>query len=86
MDNVVDLDAWRRRKADQTPPMLRRLDAAIERLDPLVRAARVGGMAPEIERELLAISGAVSIGLFDDAADRAERLAQRLRRRAARSS
>ena len=41
---------------------------------------------PDIERELLAITGAVSIGLVDEAADRAERLRERLLQRARKGS
>jgi hypothetical protein len=67
------------------PPMLRRLDAAIAALEPLTERAEAAGLGPSIRAELLTISGAVSVGLFDDAAHRAERLARRLRRAVARS-
>jgi hypothetical protein len=92
MGRVIDLEAWRRRRPridagttlDQGGPGLRRrpahlarLERAIGRLDPLVNGGtgRIGG---RVETELLAITGAVTAGRVEDAATRAERLAERL--------
>ena len=54
-----------------------RLERAVARLEPLL--AR-GGAATgtQVETELLAVSGAVSLGLYEEAARRAERLGDRL--------
>ena len=53
---------------------LGRLDRAVQRLDPLVRA-RLDRLSPTIQRELVAIARAVSAGRPARAAERAERLA-----------
>jgi len=89
---VIDLEAWRRRRPridegasldrggrglGRRPAPLARLERAIGRLDPLVNGGtgRIGG---RVETELLAITGAVTAGRVEDAATRAERLAERL--------
>jgi hypothetical protein len=83
MGSVVHLSEWReRREADP----LSRLDRAIERLDALLRRSGSGRLAGRVESELLAITGAVSAGLEDAAAERAERLAERLEHPSARRS
>jgi len=56
---------------------LARLERAVARLDPLVRRA-TGRIGPRVETELLTITGAVAAGRVRDAAERAERLAERL--------
>jgi hypothetical protein len=73
MGTVISLEEYRQRR-DPSATALGRLDAAVQRLDPLVRA-RDGRLTPTIERELRAIASAVSDGLPREAADRAERLA-----------
>jgi hypothetical protein len=73
MGTVVSLEEYRQRR-DPSTAALGRLDAAVRRLDRLVRA-RDGRLTPTIERELRAIATAVSDGLPREAADRAERLA-----------
>jgi hypothetical protein len=73
MGTVVSLEEYRRQKYPGASAVSR-LDAAVRRLDPLVRA-RDGRLTPTIERELRAIASAVSSGLPREAADRAERLA-----------
>jgi hypothetical protein len=84
MDNVVDLSRWRRaRKAPATARAegsIGRLDGAVRRLDPLASEMldRAGRLDPAVETELLAVMGAIGIGLMDLAAERAERLAARL--------
>jgi hypothetical protein len=83
MGSVVVLSEWReRREADP----LSRLDRAIARLDALLRRSGSGRLAGRVESELLAITGAVSAGLEDAAAERAERLAERLEHPSARRS
>jgi len=81
MGAVLDLEAWRSRRqrvvlaADQPP--VPRLDAAVSRLERLMRSG-TGRISARVEAELLAITGAVSAGRTDEAARRAERLAERL--------
>lgn len=82
MGRVIDLDAWRR-EHDRDP--LRRLERAIGRLDSLLSRGS-GRIGPRVESELLAITGAVTSGLVEQAADRAERLAERLEHPSARRS
>jgi hypothetical protein len=52
----------------------------------LLRRSGSGRLAGRVESELLAITGAVSAGLQDAAAERAERLAERLEHPSARRS
>ena len=92
MGRVIELDAWRRRRPrthadaplDPAPSgparlsgPLARLERAIGHLDPLVNGG-TGRIGPRVETELLAITGAVTAGRVEDAATRAERLAERL--------
>ena len=92
MGRVIELDAWRRRRPrthanapldlvrdrrGRRPALLARLERAIGRLDPLVNGG-TGRIGPRVETELLAITGAVTAGRVEDAATRAERLAERL--------
>jgi hypothetical protein len=72
MGEVISLADYR---DDLTRPraVLRRLDIAVSKLDPLVRAR--AGMSPTVERELRAIAIAVNAGRPRQAAQRAERLA-----------
>jgi len=72
--DVIWLDRHRSsRGRRETAAPVDRLDAAVTRLDPLVRR-RDGRLTPTIERELRAIATAVSSGRAREAADRAERL------------
>jgi hypothetical protein len=73
MAQVISLETYLERKHPFRAAVTR-LDAAVVRLDRLVRA-RTERLTPTIERELLHISRAVSAGLPWEAADRAERLA-----------
>jgi hypothetical protein len=89
MGTVIELAVWRRRRPriDDVPRFdrglepgstpLARLERAIGRLDPLVNVG-TGRIGPRVETELLAITGAVTAGRVEDAATRAERLAERL--------
>ena len=76
MADVISLEEYRERR-NPFMAAVRRLDAAVARLDPLVRD-RGGRLTPSIERELGAISRAVSAGDPREAAERAERLADLL--------
>jgi hypothetical protein len=85
MGIVISIDAWRDERAREDPAA--RLERAVERLDELLRAVFSDRRAqPEVERELLAITGAVSIGMLEEAADRAEHLEERLLQRVRRGS
>jgi len=73
MGEVISLADYRE---DTTQPrqLLSRLDEAVSRLDPLVRA-RASTMSPTVERGLRAVAVAVKAGRPPQAARRAERLA-----------
>ncbi|HEX3299814.1 MAG TPA: hypothetical protein VHW68_06835 [Actinomycetota bacterium] len=73
MGDVISLQTYR---DDVVAPreMLSRLDEAVAKLDPLVRA-RASGISPTVQRELRAIAIAVNAGRPRQAARRAERLA-----------
>jgi len=83
MGSVVDLAAFRERRSNGRPdPALERLERTVGLLDALVaHASTRSRIDRSVETELLAITGAVSLGLAEEAADRAERLIARLRRR-----
>ena len=83
MGTVIDLREWRERH--EHDPMTR-LERAIARLDELLQRRGSGRLGPRVESDLLAITGAVTAGLEDDAAERAERLAERLEHPSARRS
>ena len=83
MGSVISLSEWRERR-ERDP--LSRLDRAIARLDALLRRSGSGRLAGRVDSELLAITGAVSAGLEDAAAERAERRAARLEHPSARRS
>jgi hypothetical protein len=88
MGEVISLEEYRaehRECPDPDVTVIRRLDHAVGRLDAVVRR-RPGRMAPTVERELLVIARAVSSGMPDEAADRAERLADLLEHPAASGS
>lgn len=73
MGEVISLAEYRD-EAGRPRAVLTRLDQAVSRLDPLVRA-RASTMSPTVERELRAIAIAVNAGRPRQAAQRAERLA-----------
>jgi hypothetical protein len=82
MGRVISMDGWLERRerphAEAEPDDVARLERAVARLEPLL--AKDVGLEPgaALETELLAVSGAVSLGLYDEAARRAEQLASRL--------
>jgi hypothetical protein len=79
---VIDLEAWR--QARERDPVAR-LERAVRRLE--VQLSRgTGRIGRRVEAELLAITRAVAAGLQEDAAERAERLAERLDHPSARLS
>jgi hypothetical protein len=73
MADVVSLSEYRAAR-ERGAGAFGRLDRAVQRLDPLVRA-RLDRLSPTIQRELVAIAHAVSAGRPARAAERAERLA-----------
>jgi hypothetical protein len=87
---IVQLEEWRRRRPQAharveqpsdtdrpRPSDTDRLKETVERLEPLVRSScRTATRA--VERELVAIIGAVEAGRLDEALVRAERLTTRL--------
>ncbi|MGZ4151469.1 MAG: hypothetical protein ACXVP3_03395 [Actinomycetota bacterium] len=85
MGAVIDLAAWKRRRERvvlagdpvASPVPVPRLDAAVARLEWLMRSG-TGRISARVETELLAITGAVTAGRMNEAAQRAERLAERL--------
>ena len=78
----MSLDAaTTRRGADP----VRRLERAIRRLEGQLQRG-TGRIGPRVEAELLAITGAMTAGLQDEAAERAERLTERLDHPSARLS
>jgi hypothetical protein len=73
MGQVISLEAYRDGSV-RPSELLHRLDEAVSKLDPLVRA-RAATVSPTVERELRAIAIAVNAGRPRQAARRAERLA-----------
>jgi hypothetical protein len=85
MGTVISIEKWRTGRI-QTDPS-ERLEQAVEALDAVLQEAPPRLLSdPQIERDLLAITGAVSIGLLEEAAERAESLRELLVRRARRGS
>jgi len=82
MGSVIDLAAYRSTR-EHDPST--RLERAIGRLERQL-ALGSGRISRRVESELLAITGAVSAGLPEEAAERAERLAERLEHPSARLS
>lgn len=86
MADVVDLERWRLRREpggrDAGPRA--RLTSAVERLETVLARLGWNREAPGwVVTELLAIQGAMSLGMVDEAAGRAESLAARSERRRA---
>ena len=73
MGEVISLAEYRAEVA-QPRELMHRLDEAVNKLDPLVRA-RATSVSPTVEKELRAIAIAVNAGRPRQAARRAERLA-----------
>ncbi len=82
MGSVIDLAGWRGQR-ERDP--VKRLEHAIARVERRLERGS-GRIGPRVEAELLAITGAVSAGLREEAAERAERLAERLEHPSARLS
>jgi len=74
---VISLEAWRSGRRE--PVDTGRLERAVRRLDVLARPqADRDRLAPDVERDLLTIIGELAMGWLDQAAERAERLCDRL--------
>ncbi len=73
MGEVISIEDYRDGVA-RPRELLARLDEAVSKLDPLIRA-RATSLPPAVERELQAIAIAVNAGRPRQAARRAERLA-----------
>ncbi len=82
MGSIVDLAAWREAR-DHDP--VARLERAISRLEGQLELG-TGRIGSRVESELLAITGAMTAGMQEEAAERAERLAERLEHPSARLS
>lgn len=86
MGTVIDLLAWREhagRRPEEAHDPIGRLELIVSRLDPLLEEVKQKKKRdPDLETEILAITGALSLGMPEEAADRAERLAARLEGRA----
>jgi hypothetical protein len=82
MGILIDLEAWR--EQHERDPVVR-LERAIRRLDRLLGDGP-GRIGPRVESDLLAITGAVTAGIAEEAAERAERLADRLEHPASRAA
>jgi hypothetical protein len=93
MAEVISLDAWRSRRPSAARQLARdaghpagrgttdveRLERAVQRLDVLARPeADHDRLAPDVERDLLTIVGELAMGWLGQAAERAERLCDRL--------
>jgi hypothetical protein len=81
MGTVVDLAEWR---SERERDPVRRLEQAIRRLESQLQRG-TGRIGPVVEAELLAITGAMTANRQEEAAERAERLAERLNHPSARS-
>ena len=81
MGQIVDLAAWR---SERERDPVRRLERAIRRLEAQLEQG-TGRIGPVVEAELLAITGAMTANRQEEAAERAERLAERLNHPSARS-
>lgn len=73
MGEIISIDDYRDGVA-RPRELIARLDDAVSKLDPLIRA-RATSLPPTVERELQAIAIAVNAGRPRQAARRAERLA-----------
>jgi hypothetical protein len=86
MGTVIDLSAWRehaRRPSGEAHDPIGRLERIVNRLDPLLEEVkRERKRDLDVETEILAITGALSLGMQEEAAERAERLASRLEAKA----
>jgi len=84
MGEVISIGEWLRDRgfhAAGPSDDVARLERAVSLLEPLLEEVsdrRKPGKSIDVETELLAATGAVSLDLFEEAADRLERLADRL--------
>jgi hypothetical protein len=78
MGSIVDLAGWR----EEHEPELLRLERAVQSLDETFAGYDREDVPAWLVTEVLAIQGCISMELVSEAADRAERLVERWRRRA----
>ncbi|HYU57579.1 MAG TPA: hypothetical protein VEO00_05965 [Actinomycetota bacterium] len=79
MGRVIDLEAWREARetaARSGDPAVERLDRAMATLE--ARVEEGGRLSARHETDLLAITGAIALGMIEEAAERLERLAVRM--------
>ena len=77
MGTVISMEDWRSEHVSHDPA--ERLERAVAELDSVLRTTPRQRLSDSgVERELLAITGAVSVGMLEDAALRAEELKERL--------
>lgn len=81
MGTVIDLTEWRRERE----PLELRLERAVQRLDQTLEGAARESAPRWLVTEVLAIQGCISMDLLEEAAERAERVADAWRRRERRS-
>ena len=84
---VIRIDEWRERRAggdapavesDGPAPGAGRLQRAVERLDLVLGDRGSERLQADVERDLLTVVGELALGYIEDAARRAEQLADRL--------
>jgi hypothetical protein len=75
MAGVIDLAAWRRDRGGG--PGEERLGRAVDRLEGVLADREWDQPPPWLVTELLAIQGCLSVGMVEEAAWRADRLARR---------
>ena len=82
MGQVISIDGWleaqERSRSECADAAVARLERAVARLEPLLEPSGRPRAGVNLETELLAVSGAVSLRRYEDAARRVERLADRL--------
>jgi hypothetical protein len=84
---VIRMDEWRERRAGAGGPAADpdgpaagagRLQRAVERLDLVLGERGPERLQADVERDLLTVVGELALGYMEDAARRAEQLADRL--------
>lgn len=83
MGEVIDLQGYRRARRQRHSDPMTRLEDAVERVEQLLSPRDAARAATRVERELTAITKAVTDHRVDSAIERAERLADRLEHPAA---
>ena len=76
MGSLIQLGAWREAKEHAEATAVERLHQAMHELELRVESGHP--LTPSHETDLLAITGAMSLGMYEEAAERIERLAVRV--------